>query len=314
MAGEVVEIGADVQGIHVGDRVLGLALGGSPDVNSAAEGAFQSYVVLRDHLVCPIPDWISYEDACVVPLCGCTAAYGLFSETSLALERPTVPATSLEERGQALIITGGASSVGCNAIQFARSAGYHIYSTASPSNFEYVQRLGAVRVFDYHRPSLVNDILSALNADGLPLAGAFAIGNGSVETCVEVLSRYESRDPKKDKKFVAFAGFPVPPKMPTTYTGVAGFLGSTTWWMASRAVYSRFKGVQTKFIDVQNLSDPQNVVSRFIFKGMLPKALELGQIVPAPTPLVAGKGLKEIQDAFEVQQRGVSAKKVVVSL
>ncbi len=39
-----------------------------------------------------------------------------------------------------------------------------------------------------------------------------------------------------------------------------------------------------------------------------------GAYKPAPEPLVVGKGLEMVGEAFEVQRKGVSAKKVVVAL
>jgi hypothetical protein len=46
----------------------------------------------------------------------------------------------------------------------------------------------------------------------------------------------------------------------------------------------------------------------------LPAALAKGKYVAAPEPQVVGKGLEDVQEAFDVNKRGVSAKKVVVSL
>jgi hypothetical protein len=51
-----------------------------------------------------------------------------------------------------------------------------------------------------------------------------------------------------------------------------------------------------------------------ICKEFLPKALAAGEYVAAPDPIVVGKGLEFIQPALEMQKKGVSAKKVVVSL
>jgi NADPH:quinone reductase-like Zn-dependent oxidoreductase len=56
----------------------------------------------------------------------------------------------IERQNLALLITSGASSVGSNAIQLAHAAGYDIFTTASPNNFELVHRLGAEEVVDYH--------------------------------------------------------------------------------------------------------------------------------------------------------------------
>ncbi len=60
-AGEVVEVGPAVTRLRPGDRVAGHALGIERSQNRPAEGAFQHYVVLMQHMVCAIPDWLSFE-------------------------------------------------------------------------------------------------------------------------------------------------------------------------------------------------------------------------------------------------------------
>lgn len=113
-AGEVVELGPGTSRFRVGDRILGNAIGGSIESNRACEGAFQRYTILREHVACPIPDIMSYEQACVLPLGAMTATHGLFHRDFLNLDFPTVPARP-NPTGRAIIITGGASSVGSNA-------------------------------------------------------------------------------------------------------------------------------------------------------------------------------------------------------
>lgn len=71
-------------------------------------------------------------------------------------------------------------------------------------------------------------------------------------------------------------------------------------------------GVESKFIWGGALAD--NEVGAAIYADYLPKAMAEGKFIAAPEPLVLGKGLESIQKAFEVQMKGVSAKKVVVSL
>ena len=51
-----------------------------------------------------------------------------------------------------------------------------------------------------------------------------------------------------------------------------------------------------------------------IYEEFLPKALAAGEYVAAPDPIVVGKGLEFMQAAMDMQKKGVSAKKVVVSL
>ena len=57
-----------------------------------------------------------------------------------------------------------------------------------------------------------------------------------------------------------------------------------------------------------------NEVSKVIYEGFLLKALAEGKFVAAPDPYVVGKGLECVQEAFEVQKKGVSVKKIAVPL
>ncbi|KAG8170240.1 hypothetical protein KVR01_000985 [Diaporthe batatas] len=116
---------------------------------------------------------------------------------------PTSPPASTISKGPALravIITGGSSSVGANAIQLAVAARYDVLSTSSPKNFDFVKSLGAAQVFDYDSKTLAGDLLVAL--EGRSLAGAYAIGDGAVEVCTLVMTRHKDTT----QKFVTMAG------------------------------------------------------------------------------------------------------------
>jgi NADPH:quinone reductase-like Zn-dependent oxidoreductase len=274
--------------------------------NNPAEGGFQHYTIIREHLAAEIPDWMTYEQACVMPLMLSTATYGLFHPDYLGLDLPTVPAPAVTATSEAVIITGGASSVGSNAVQLAVSAGYLVYSTASLKNFDYVKRLGAAHVFDYHSPTLVDDIVKVLG--GQQLAGAYCIGSRAVEACNKVLRRCNAK-----KRFIVFAGFPIPADQIATYAGRASFIGSAVGWLGKTTVTSFFTGTPARFVEGKDMCQP-NAVIGMIYGNFLPRALAAHQFVPAPEPLVVGKGLEKIQEAMEIQAKGVSAQKVVVSL
>lgn len=315
VAGEVVEIGSGVERFRVGDRVLGHAMATAAGSNKPAEGGFQQYTVIREMYAASIPEWISYEQACVLPLTLSTAAYGLFHKDYLALDSaPTVPPPSptTASNDKAIFITGGSSSVGSNAVQLAVSAGYQVYATASPKNFGYVEKLGATRVFDYHSATLVDDVVTALN--GKTLAGAYA-SIGGIDTCIKILARVNHDSKKGAKNFVAVSGFGLPaPRQLASSTGTAAFMASTIGTMGRNAILSLLRGVRFKFIDGKDFLEDDNVVSRFVYRDFLPQALAARQFVPAPEPLVVGRGLDQIQEAMDVHEKGVSAKKVVVLL
>ncbi len=57
-----------------------------------------------------------------------------------------------------------------------------------------------------------------------------------------------------------------------------------------------------------------NEVSRIIYEDCLPQASGEGRYVAAPNPFVVGRGLAFVQAGLEAQRKGISAKKVVVSL
>lgn len=104
------------------------------------DNAFQEYTVVPAHMASPIPSTLSFDHAAVIPLGLSTAAAGLFEKEYLAPQHPSV---SPKPTGKALLIWGGSTSVGSNAIQLAVAAGYDVITTASPKNFDYVKKLAA---------------------------------------------------------------------------------------------------------------------------------------------------------------------------
>ncbi|KAL8778887.1 MAG: hypothetical protein Q9213_007202 [Squamulea squamosa] len=277
IAGEVVEVGNGVSRFRKGDRVLALATGMNVGVvdQPKSQGGFQEYTIIVQQLASIIPDSLSFERAAVLPVGIGTAAVGLYQEGFLHLQQPSI---SSKPNGQTLLVWGGASSVGSNAIQLAIASGYQVATTASSKNFEYVKKLGASQVFDYTKPTVIDEIASAL--DGKHNAGVFdAINeNGAIEKCLEAASRLQGN------KFVATVRQP-PENLPT--------------------------GVSAKYIFVFDIKD--NQISKLIYEDYLPKALAEGKYIIAPDPYVVGKGLQSVQAGIDMV-KSMSAKKLVVNL
>jgi len=302
VAGEVTDVGRAVTRFRVGDRVLGHAVSTEKSRNRAAEGAFQAYTVLLDHMAAPIPDDISYERAAVLPLGLSTAACGLFQQDLLGLHLPTGGTTPT---GETVLVWGGSTSVGSNAIQLAIAAGYEVITTASPSNFGYVRKLGASHAFDYRSNTVVADIVAALR--GRTLAGAIAIGTGSAEPCLDILHATQGT------KILATASTAVSfEPVVEKRSRLAPILFRLVRAQAALQVKARRRGIRTKPIWGGTLKD--NEVGPAIYADFLPKALADGSYVPAPDPLVVGTGLEHIGAALAKQRNGVSARKVVVAL
>lgn len=304
LAGEVVEIGSGVTRFTIGDRVLAHAVGTDPARNSAAEGSFQTYTVVLENMTAPIPNDMPYENAAVLPLGLSTAAWGLFQKDQLALDYPSASATP---KGKAVLVWGGSTSVGSNAIQLAVAAGYEVIATASTRNFEYLKKLGARHVFDYHDTSAVKNIINSLR--GKTLAGALAIGAGSADACINVVSACTGN------KFVSMATFPISFQNASADAGFFqrfAMIRTFVWASAMMWLKTKTRGIQTKYIFGSSLI--KNEVSKIIYEDFLPQALADGRYIAAPGPHIAGTGLESIQAALDLQRRGVSASKVVITL
>jgi NADPH:quinone reductase-like Zn-dependent oxidoreductase len=297
LAGEVVAVGSKVSRFKIGDRVLGHAIGTDKDVNSPAQGGFQNQTVVLERLASPIPSNISFEEAAVVPLGLSTAACGLFQKDHLGLQHPSLKP---KPSGKTVIVWGGSTSVGSNAIQLAVAAGYEVITTASPKNFDYVKQLGASQVFDYNHPAVVTDIIAAL--DGKACAGALAIGKGSADYCVKIVHA------AKGNKFVSMASPGVSLDNGLTPSAMLKFVTTGT----SLVIKSKVRGVKTKFIYGSSLKN--NEVSTAVYQDYLPAALSNGSFRPSPSPTVIGTGLKFLQAGLDMQRKGVSATKIVIKL
>ena len=305
VAGEVVEVGAKVTRFRPGDRLLAHALGLTKSNTRPAEGAFQLYTIVKQHMASPIPPSLSYAAAAALPLGISTAASGLFQEDYLGL-RP--PALRGERNGEVVLIWGGSSSVGGNAIQLAAAAGYRVITTASPRNFDYVKRLGASLVFDYRGQSVRRDIVDAIG--GAKFVGALALGAHSAAACIDIAAACRGH------RFVALGTYPSPfETLPERIGGwelMTRVAPATLAYTLALGVKARLGRVTTKAVWGSSLKD--NAVSGQIYGDFLPKALAAGTYVAAPPARIVGSGLEMIQTALDLQKKGVSAEKLVVTL
>jgi NADPH:quinone reductase-like Zn-dependent oxidoreductase len=129
LAGEIVQVGADVQGWTPGDTIIGRT-------DPTAGGAFADYAVVPVSHLTKAPSTIPLEAAAGIPTAAGTAWQALFEAATVS-------------RGQSVLIHAGAGGVGSFAIQFARNAGARVLATASGTGIEIARRLGADTVIDY---------------------------------------------------------------------------------------------------------------------------------------------------------------------
>lgn len=305
VAGEVVAVGSGVTRFRVGQRVFGLATGTDRGRDPLREGAFQEYTVLLERLAAPTPDALSDEEAAVFPLGVSTAACALFQPGHLGLRMP-IDGTPRGDGG-VVVVWGGSTSVGMNAIQLARAAGYNVVSTASPRNAALVQSLGADAVVDYGSANAVGDLVAAIG--DRPVRGAVALGAGSTDACIDVLRRTGGTRLAMASTPVSLADLVGRRRLFPAMLPVFGRIGLAT---ARSTLRARRAGIHAGFVWGSSLRDDE--VGPALWGGVIPRALADGSLRPMPEPLVVGEGLADIQGALDRQRAGVSASKLVVRL
>src|SRR5437870_9971089 len=126
-AGVVEQIGSDVAACAPGDAVFGTTSG---------MGAYAEYLAVKPAAIARKPSNLSFEEAASVPVASQTAWQGIFTHGHL-------------EKGQTILIHGGAGAVGAYAVQLASHAGATVIATASGDDEAYLNSIGASRVIDY---------------------------------------------------------------------------------------------------------------------------------------------------------------------
>lgn len=145
-AGIVTAVGDGVQHYQVGDHVMGITLSGT-----TAE-----YIILPEmSLLYKVPDELELK---------AVGALGVAVSTAWA----AVKNVQLQ-KGQTVLIHGGAGGVGSYAIQFAKNAGAYVITTAGSYSREYLTELGADEVIDYKTEDFtqkVKDVDAVINLTG----------------------------------------------------------------------------------------------------------------------------------------------------
>ncbi|MTD15795.1 zinc-binding dehydrogenase [Nakamurella sp. YIM 132087] len=122
LAGTVDAVGSGVDGLSVGDRVVGNVNGGT-----SAE-----YVVVKADGLLPVPEGMDLVIAAAIPGAGSAAVRAL----GLARVQP----------GQVVLIHAASGGVGSFATQLAAAAGITVIGTASAGSQDYLAELGAIPV------------------------------------------------------------------------------------------------------------------------------------------------------------------------
>jgi acyl transferase domain-containing protein/NADPH:quinone reductase-like Zn-dependent oxidoreductase/acyl carrier protein len=143
-SGRVARIGSAVETLRIGDEVVGFC-----------GGAFASHVTVDADHVALLPLSISLDAAASVPVAFLTAYYGLVTCANL-------------QRGEWVLIHGGAGGVGLAALQIALWRGARAIVTAgSLEKRDLARALGAEFAFDSRSGAFVDDVMRATGARGV---------------------------------------------------------------------------------------------------------------------------------------------------
>ena len=181
-AGVVVELGPGVDGLAVGDAVLGLL------------GVVGSEAVVDARLVTAVPSAWSFAQAAGVPVVFLTALYGL---SVLAGVKP----------GQRVLVHAATGGVGMAAVQLCRHWGAEVFATASRGKWDTLRAMGFddAHIGDSRTLGFEQKFLAATDGAGVDvvlnsLAGEFLdaslrllVGGG----CFIEMGKTDLRDPQQ---------------------------------------------------------------------------------------------------------------------
>ena len=138
-SGVVAEVGADVVGWSVGDRVMGIEAG----------GCYAGKVVTHARQALPVPAAIASSDAAAIPEVFLTAWDALVVQGGLT-------------SGRWALVHAGASGVGTAAIQIAKAIGARIVVTCSAGKADACRALGADVVLERSPADWLGELRAAI--------------------------------------------------------------------------------------------------------------------------------------------------------
>ncbi|MFD2230532.1 NAD(P)H-quinone oxidoreductase [Alkalimarinus sediminis] len=145
VSGEVIQIGKNVTGLAVGDKVCALANG----------GGYAEQVCVPASQCLPIPRGLTMVEAAALPETFFTVWSNVFDRGHL-------------QPGESLLIHGGSSGIGTTAIQMGKAMGAKVFITAgSQEKCDACIALGADVAINYHESDFVEVIKEATGAKGV---------------------------------------------------------------------------------------------------------------------------------------------------
>ena len=165
-AGTIVEIGNDVSGLAIGQKVMGMGPQGNAE-----------YVAVNSNFVFPYPDQLDPIEAGGMPIVFLTAYHILKTRGGL-------------QEGNTVLIQAGASGVGTVATQLAKAWGAKVITTASSEGkLELSKSLGSDITINYSEKDFESEINNITEGKGVDLV-LECVGGEVLEKSVRCLSSY----------------------------------------------------------------------------------------------------------------------------
>lgn len=169
IAGEVIETGAEVKHLKVGDRVMA----------SFGHGGYATEVVTSELNAVNIPDNLDLTTAAAIPIAFGTAYFGLIRRANL-------------KPGEWLLVQGGGGNIGGGALQIGKLLGATIIATGrGQEGCDQVKQLGADYAIDYTTANLAERVREITNGHGVDVIFDAVTGSAFKDTLACIA--YEGR-------------------------------------------------------------------------------------------------------------------------
>ncbi|MBM4126560.1 MAG: zinc-binding dehydrogenase [Nitrospira sp.] len=193
IAGVVEEVGGQVEGVTVGDRVVvspgvscwrcEFCLAGRDNlcqsyslIGAKLHGGYAEYVRVPFRNVLPMPENLSFEQAAAFPLVSVTASHMLFALAGV-------------QHGETVLIMGAGSGVGSMAVQLAKLAGARVLTTVgSDDKIPKAVILGADAVINHAKEKVADRVKLLTEGRGVDVVIEH-IGPEVWDTCLRSLTR-----------------------------------------------------------------------------------------------------------------------------
>ena len=165
VSGIIDKIGEGVEGLNIGEKVMGL----SPN------GSYSSQVCIDSDAVIKLPDNFQLDEAAAFPIVYITAYMMMFDLGNL-------------QDGDTFLIHGAGGGVGTAAIQLAKTKNVKIIGTSSSWKHEKLREMGVDKCIDYNTDDTEKEIMNFTNGKGVDLI-IDPIGAKNWKTSYKVLAK-----------------------------------------------------------------------------------------------------------------------------